>query len=37
VLFGVMLLDSGLVDNPRNVVIGEHTLRRVAESIEHAA
>jgi aminoglycoside phosphotransferase (APT) family kinase protein len=33
VLFGVMLLDSGLVDNPRNAAIGAQTLRRVAESI----
>jgi aminoglycoside phosphotransferase (APT) family kinase protein len=31
VLFGVMLLDSGMVDNPRNAAIGEQTLRRVAE------
>jgi hypothetical protein len=33
VLFGVMLLDTGLIDNPRNAAIGEQTLRRVAESI----
>ena len=31
VLFGVMLLDTGLRDNPRNAAIGERTLRRVAE------
>lgn len=31
VLFGVMLLDTGLVDNPRNAAIGERTLRRVSE------
>jgi len=31
VLFGVMLLDTGLSDNPRNALIGERTLRRVAE------
>jgi aminoglycoside phosphotransferase (APT) family kinase protein len=37
VLFGVMLLDSGLIDNPRNAVIGARTLQRVAESIEHRA
>src|SRR5262249_40301054 len=29
VLFGVMLLDSGLVDNPRNARLGERILRRV--------
>jgi hypothetical protein len=33
VLFGVMLLDTGLIDNPRNALIGERTLRRVAESM----
>lgn len=32
VLFGVMLLDSGLTDNPRNALIGERTLCRVIES-----
>ncbi|HEU5097553.1 MAG TPA: phosphotransferase [Roseiflexaceae bacterium] len=32
VLFGVMLLDTGLIDNPRNALIGEQTLYRVAES-----
>jgi len=31
VLFGVMLLDTGLSDNPRNAAIGERTLMRVAE------
>jgi aminoglycoside phosphotransferase (APT) family kinase protein len=31
VMFGVMLLDSGLVDNPHNAAIGAHTLQRVAE------
>lgn len=31
VLFGVMLLDSGLVDNPRNAAIGRRTLRRLAQ------
>lgn len=34
-LFGVILLDSGLVDNPRNAAIGERTLRRVAERSKH--
>ena len=34
VLFGVMLLDSGLIDNPRNAVIGARTLQRIAESSE---
>jgi aminoglycoside phosphotransferase (APT) family kinase protein len=29
VLFGVMLLDSGRVDNPRNAAIGERTLARL--------
>ena len=33
VLFGVMLLDTGLNDNPRHAVIGERALRRVVESI----
>ena len=32
VLFGVMLLASGLIDNPRNAAIGARTLQRVAES-----
>lgn len=31
VLFGVVLLDTGLVDNPRNALIGEKILRRVSE------
>lgn len=31
VLFGVMLLDSGLVDHPRHAVLGARALRRVAE------
>lgn len=31
VLLGVMLLDSGRVDNPRNAAIGAAALRRVAE------
>jgi len=31
VLFGVMLLDTGLSDNPRNATIGERILRRVAD------
>ena len=32
VLFGVMLLDAGLNDNPRNAMIGVRTLRRVTEA-----
>jgi aminoglycoside phosphotransferase (APT) family kinase protein len=35
VVFGVVLLDSGLVDNPRNAAIGTHILQRVAEPSEH--
>ena len=31
ILFGVVLLDTGLVDHPRHAVIGERTLSRVAE------
>lgn len=31
VLFGVLLLDTGLVDHPRHALMGERTLRRVAE------
>jgi aminoglycoside phosphotransferase (APT) family kinase protein len=31
VFFGVMLLDTGLVDNPRFAAIGEKTLRRIVE------
>lgn len=34
VLFGVMLLDSGLIDNPRNAMIGVRTLQRIAEPSE---
>jgi aminoglycoside phosphotransferase (APT) family kinase protein len=30
-LFGVMFLETGLVDNPRNAAIGERTLCRVVE------
>jgi aminoglycoside phosphotransferase (APT) family kinase protein len=30
VLFAVMFLDTGLIDNPRNAAIGERTLRRLA-------
>lgn len=29
--FGLILLDSGIVDNPRNAALGAQTLRRVAE------
>jgi aminoglycoside phosphotransferase (APT) family kinase protein len=32
-LFGVMLLDTGLIDNPRNALIGARALRRAAEPI----
>jgi aminoglycoside phosphotransferase (APT) family kinase protein len=32
IMFGAVLLESGLVDNPRNAAIGARTLRRVAES-----
>jgi len=31
ILFGVMLLDTGLIDHPRHAIMGERTLRRVAE------
>ncbi len=31
VLFGVMLLDTGLVDHPRHAVMGERTLHRVSK------
>jgi aminoglycoside phosphotransferase (APT) family kinase protein len=31
IVFGVVLLDTGLVDHPRHAVMGERTLRRVAE------
>lgn len=30
ILFGVVLLDTGLVDNPQHAIMGEQTLRRVA-------
>lgn len=33
ILFGVMLLDSGLADNPRNARIGAQTLQRVVEPL----
>ena len=32
ILFGVLLLDTGLIDNPRHAMIGERILRRMAES-----
>ncbi|MDJ0595896.1 MAG: aminoglycoside phosphotransferase family protein [Pleurocapsa sp. MO_226.B13] len=32
IYFGVTLLDVGLIDNPRQAIIGERTLRCVAES-----
>jgi aminoglycoside phosphotransferase (APT) family kinase protein len=31
ILFGVVLLDTGLIDNPRNAVMGARTLCRVSE------
>lgn len=31
-LFGLLLLDTGLIDHPRHAIIGERTLRRVAQS-----
>jgi aminoglycoside phosphotransferase (APT) family kinase protein len=31
VVFGVLLLDTGMVDNPRYAMIGERTLRHLAE------
>ncbi len=31
IFFGVVLLDTGLIDNPRNAVIGARILRRVSE------
>lgn len=34
VFFGIVLLDTGLVDNPRNAVMGENILRRVIEDAE---
>lgn len=33
VVFGALLLDTGLVDNPRHAAIGEQTLRRLVEPI----
>lgn len=33
ILFGVVLLDTGLIDHPRHAVMGERTLRRVAEDV----
>lgn len=36
VVFGVILLDSGLVDSPRHAAIGANTLRRVAESLAYS-
>jgi aminoglycoside phosphotransferase (APT) family kinase protein len=33
VVFGVLLLDTGLVDNPRYAAIGEQTLRHLVEQI----
>jgi aminoglycoside phosphotransferase (APT) family kinase protein len=33
ILFGVVMLETGLSDNPRNAEIGTHTLRRVLESM----
>lgn len=32
IMFGTVLLDTGLIDNPRHAAIGERTLRRVVES-----
>ncbi|CAN1212505.1 hypothetical protein TUMEXPCC7403_20020 [Tumidithrix helvetica PCC 7403] len=32
IFFGVVLLETGLVDNPRYKAIGEKTLHRVAEN-----
>jgi aminoglycoside phosphotransferase (APT) family kinase protein len=31
VLLGVVMLDTGLIDNPRNAALGERILRQVAE------
>jgi hypothetical protein len=36
-LFGAMLLDTGLIDNPRNAAIGARTLQRVAKANEQVA
>jgi aminoglycoside phosphotransferase (APT) family kinase protein len=32
VLFGVMFVDTGLVDNPRNATIGERILKRIGQA-----
>ena len=32
ILFGVILLDTGLIDNPRHAILGEKILNRVAEN-----
>lgn len=34
ILFGVLLLDTGLIDNPRNAVMGERVFRRLLEDGE---
>lgn len=34
ILFAAILLDTGLVDNPRNVVIGEKLFRRLLDDSE---
>ncbi|WP_017300230.1 hypothetical protein [Nodosilinea nodulosa] len=34
ILFGVVLLDTGLMDYPRQAAIGEQTLRRIAQDGE---
>ena len=31
ILFGVVLLDTGLIDNPRHAVLGERILRNLFE------
>jgi aminoglycoside phosphotransferase (APT) family kinase protein len=36
VFFGVMLLDTGLKDNPRNAALGERILKTVISTGEHA-
>ncbi|MBD2096551.1 phosphotransferase [Trichocoleus sp. FACHB-591] len=33
IFFGVVLLDTGLIDNPKHAAIGERTLRHMAEDI----
>lgn len=35
IVFGVMLLDTGLVDHPRHAVMGERTLSRVSEDVSN--